>query len=63
MRRHAINDGMYLLHKTERIDIDSYSKIVCRTFLIPNEPRYIEGMDRMMVNIDLTPIDYRVGSV
>ena len=43
--------------------IDSYSKIVCRSFLLPNERRYIEGVDRMMVNIDLTSVDYRVISV
>ena len=63
MRRHVINDGIYLLHETERIDIHSYSKIVCRSFLLPNERPYIEGVDRMMVNIDLITVDYRVISV
>ena len=63
MRQHVINDGIHLLHKTERIDIDSYSKIVYHSFLLPKERCYIEGVDRMMVNIDLTSVDYRVISV
>ena len=63
IRRQVINDGTYLLDETERIDINTYSEIVCRPFLLPVERRDIEGVDRVTVNIDLTPVNNRVISV
>lgn len=59
IRQQVINDRAYLLDETKRIDINPYREIVCRPFLLPIECRDIEGVDRMTVDVDLAPVNYR----